>query len=92
MLSCKLGRWTPALVLAMRDRAVLLALVGVMLAIAAFDDGWLRPALLVAFVSKTSFLALFTTTRPHGAPMRRVARADAAALAVLALVVTLLAL
>ena len=79
----------PALALAMRHRAVLLALVGVLLAIAAFDDAWLRPALLVAIVSKVSFLALFATTRPHGAPMWRVAIADVAALAVLALVVAL---
>ena len=79
----------PELALAMRHRAVLLALVGVMLAIAAFDEAWLRPALLVAIVSKVSFLALFATTRPHGTPMRRVAIADVAALAVLALVVVL---
>ncbi|MBU6159509.1 MAG: hypothetical protein KGO50_00195 [Myxococcales bacterium] len=68
--------------------AVLLALVGVLLAIAAFHDTWL-PALLLAVVSKVSFLALFAMTRPHGAPMRRVAIADVAALAVLALVVAL---
>jgi hypothetical protein len=79
----------PALALAMRHRAVLLALVGVLLAIAAFDDAWLRPALLVAVVSKVSFLALFATTRPHRMQMRRVAIADVAALAVLALVVAL---
>jgi hypothetical protein len=77
----------PALALAMRHRAVLLALVGVLLGIAAFDEGWLRPALLVAFVSKLSFLALFAATRPHGAPMRRVAIADVGALVVLAAVV-----
>jgi hypothetical protein len=79
----------PALALAMRHRAVLLALVGVLLAIAAFDDAWLRPALLVAVVSKVSFLALFAKTRPHRMPMQRVAIADVAALAVLALVVAL---
>ena len=79
----------PALALAMRHRAVLLALVGVLLAIAALNDTWLRPALLVAVVSKVSFLALFAMTRPHGAPMRRVAIADVAALAVLALSVAL---
>ena len=79
----------PALALAMRHRAVLLALVGVLLAIAAFDDAWLRPSLLVAVVSKVSFLALFAMTRPHAAPMRRVAIADVAALAVLALAVAL---
>ncbi len=50
----------------MRHRAVFLALVGVMLGVAALDDAWLRPALLVAFVRKISFLALFATTGPHG--------------------------
>jgi hypothetical protein len=77
----------PALALAMRHRAVLLAMVGVMLAIAAFDERWLPPALLVAFVSKGAFLTLFAVTGPHGAPMRRVATADAGALVVLAAVV-----
>jgi hypothetical protein len=79
----------PALALAMRHRAVLLTLVGVLLGVAAFDASWLRPALLVAFVSKGAFLALFAITGPHGAPMRRVAVADIAALAVLAVVVAL---
>jgi hypothetical protein len=79
----------PALALAMRHRAVVLALVGVLLTIAAFDDAWLRPALLVAVVSKMSFLALFSATGPHGTPMRRVAIADVAALAVLALAIAL---
>ena len=77
----------PTLALAMRRRAVLLALVGVLRAIAAFDDAGLRPALLLAFLSQVSFLALFATTRSHGAPMQRVALADVAALAVLALAV-----
>jgi hypothetical protein len=79
----------PELALAMRHRAVLLALVGVTVAVAAFDDACLRPALRLAILSKVSFLALFATTRPHGAPMRRVVLADVAALAVLALVVAL---
>ncbi|MBU6287205.1 MAG: phosphopantetheine adenylyltransferase [Chloroflexi bacterium] len=79
----------PALALAMRHRAVLLTLVGVLLGVAAFDESWLRPALLVAFVSKGAFLTLFAITGHHGAPMRRVAIADVAALAVLALVVAL---
>jgi hypothetical protein len=79
----------PAMALAMRHRAVLLALVGVLLALAAFDDAWLRPALLVASLSKGAFLALFLVTRPHGAPMRRVAVADVAALALLCLAVAL---
>ena len=78
----------PALALAMRHRAVLLALVGVLLGVAAFDEVWLRPALFVAFASKLSFLALFAATRPHGAPMRRVAIADVGALVVLVGIIT----
>jgi hypothetical protein len=79
----------PALALAMRHRAVLLALVGVLLGVAAFDEQWLGPALLVAFVSKGAFLTLFAITGPHGAPMRRVAIADVAALVLLAAVVAM---
>ncbi len=79
----------PALELALRHRAVLLSLVGLLLGIAAFDDRWLRPALLVAFVSKGSFLALFARTGPHTAPMRRVAGADVVALVLLGVVVWL---
>jgi hypothetical protein len=75
-----------ALSLTMRHRAVLLALVGVLLALAAFDEAWWRPALLVALASKLSFLMLFAVTGPHGAPLRRVAFADVGALVVLAIV------
>jgi hypothetical protein len=77
----------PALGLAMRHRAVLLTLVGVLLGVAAYDESWLRPALLVAFVSKGAFLTLFAITGPHDAPMRRVAIADVGALVVLVAVV-----
>ncbi len=76
-----------ALSLTMRHRAVLLAMVGVLLALAAFDEAWWRPALLVALASKLSFLVLFAVTGPHGAPpLRRVAFADVGALVVLAFV------
>jgi len=73
----------PALSLAMRHRAVLLALVGALFGFAAFDEAWLRPALFVGFVSKIAFLVLFAITRPHDAPMRQVALADVIAIAVL---------
>ena len=80
---------SPALALAMRHRAVLLALVGVLLGLAALDDAWLPPALLVAFTSKLSFLGLYAATRPHAAPMRRVAIADVVAILVLGIVAAL---
>jgi hypothetical protein len=79
----------PALALAMRHRAVLLATVGLLLALAALDKAWLWPAVLVALVSKLSFLGLFLVTGPHGPPMRRVGIADLGALLVLALVLIL---
>ena len=72
-----------AMELAMRHRAVLLALVGLLLGLAAYDETWRRPALLAAGVSKGSFLLLFALTGPHDAPMRRVAFADVVALLVL---------
>ena len=72
-----------AMELAMRHRAVLLALVGLLLGLAAYDETWRRPALLVAGVSKGSFLLLFALTGPHEAPMRRVAIVDVVALLVL---------
>jgi hypothetical protein len=73
----------PALALILRHRAVFLALVGWLLALAAFDDAWWRPALLTAVVSKTSFLLLYRLTGPHGPALRRVAFADVGALVVL---------
>ncbi len=76
----------PALGLTMRHRAVLLAALGVFLALAAFDAAWWRPALLLALMSKLSFLVLFVVTGPHEPPLRRVALADAGALVVLTLV------
>ena len=77
-----------AMALAMRHRAVLLALVGLLLSIAAYDEAWRAPALLVAVVSKCSFLLLFGLTGPHDAPMRRVALADVVALLLLGVAAT----
>lgn len=79
----------PALELAMRHRAVLLALVGLLLGLAAYDEAWRRPALLVASVSKISFLVLFALTGPHERPMLRIAAADVIALMVLGVAATL---
>jgi hypothetical protein len=79
----------PALSLAIRHRAVLLALVGLLLGISLVDARWLPAALLVALVSKLSFLLLFALTGPHGPPMRRVALADVGALVLLGVAVAL---
>jgi hypothetical protein len=75
-----------AVALTLRHRAVLLATVGLLLALAAFDEAWWRPALLLPLTSKLSFLVLFGLTGPHEAPLRRVAAADVVALVVLAAV------
>jgi hypothetical protein len=79
----------PALELAMRHRAVLLSLVGVLLVLAAIDPAWLDAALLLAFASKGSFLVLYALTGRHGQQMRRVAIADTIALLALTVVVVL---
>ncbi len=74
----------PALRLAMRHRAVLLACVGLGLLVAAVDLAWWSAALTFAVVSKVTFLALFVLEgRPAG--MQRIAWADGVALLGLAL-------
>lgn len=73
----------PALSLTLRHRAVLLAAVGVFLALAAWDDRWWAPAMLLALMSKVTFLGLHALTGPHGAALTRVALSDAVALGVL---------
>lgn len=73
----------PSLALTMRHRAVLLAAVGLFLALAAWDERWWAPALLLALVSKLTFLGLFAATGPHGPALTRVALADVVALLVL---------
>jgi hypothetical protein len=76
----------PALAVTMRHRAVLLACVGVLLAVAAFDERWWAPASLVAWASKLAFLAIYALEGFPAGPLARVAWADLAALVVLAIV------
>jgi hypothetical protein len=69
----------PVLRLAMRHRAVLLACVGLALAVAAIEVSWWPAALAFAVISKVTFLALFVA---EGQPvsMQRIAWADGVAL------------
>lgn len=72
--------------LTMRHRAVLLGMVGVAFAFAAFRSEWWPPALALGLVSKLSFLVLFALTRPHLPALSRVALSDLIALGALGLV------
>lgn len=73
----------PDLVVLMRHRAVLFALLGALLVIAAFRPS-LQPAAFVAgFVSVASFMLLAWAEGPVNAALARVVRVDIAALACL---------
>lgn len=66
----------PNLVILMRHRAILLGIVGALLAVAAFEEP-LRPAASVAgFVSMLSFVAIAYGTPDRNAQLRRVAKVD----------------
>lgn len=76
---------TAELRVVMRHRAVLLGCVGAALIAAAIDRTWLWPAVIIAVVSKASFLAVYALEgRPVG--LRRVALADVVAVVCLPLV------
>ena len=79
----------PNLVILMRHRAVLFAVLGVFLLVAAFRRSMQPAAFLAGFVSVGSFLALAWSV-PHNPQLGRVVRADLAAL--ICLVIGVLAL
>ncbi len=70
--------------LLLRHRAVMLALLGSALVAAAAVPRWRKPVLVVAMIGKTSFITLVATTTGAHPELTTVARADVAALAVLA--------
>ncbi len=79
----------PNLVVLMRHRAILLAIVGALLAVAAFQEP-LRPAAAVAgFVSMLSFVAIAYAGSGVNAKLRRVAHVDIVASVLLAVAVLL---
>ncbi len=76
---------SPDLEILMRHRAILLAIVGALLAAAAFHAP-LRPIALVAgLVSMVSFIVIALVVGGYGAPLRRVAVVDLVATAALVL-------
>ncbi|MFX4293277.1 phosphopantetheine adenylyltransferase [Streptomyces bohaiensis] len=77
------------LTMLLRHRAVLLALVGVGLLVAAFLPALRPAAITAAAVSMGSFLLFAYTTADLGAATVRVARIDIAALALLAVAAAL---
>ncbi len=73
----------PNLAILMRHRAVLFALLGVFLLVAAVRPAWQPAALVAGFVSVLSFLALAKTVGDTNAQLQRVFAADVVALACL---------
>ena len=73
----------PNLVLLMRHRAVLFALLGLVLAAAAFRPRWRGVALGAGYASVLGFLALALATAGLNAALQRVVLADWVALAAL---------
>ena len=70
-----------ALLLLMRHRALLLAIVGVLLAVAAFVRSWRTPATVVGLLSMRSFVALYFVLPTESSKMADVALIDAMAMA-----------
>ena len=77
------------LVLLMRHRAVLLALVGALLVVAAFRPSLRRTAIAVALVSKISFELLFLLAPVLHPALSRVALSDAISIVLLVAVLAL---
>jgi hypothetical protein len=73
----------PNLAILMRHRAVLFALLGVFLLVAAVRPAWQPAALVAGFVSVLSFLALAWSVGGTNAQLQRVFAADVVALACL---------
>jgi hypothetical protein len=73
----------PNLVILMRHRAVLFALLGVFLLVAAVRPAWQPAALAAGFVSVGSFLWLAWSVGGTNAQLARVVTADVVALACL---------
>jgi hypothetical protein len=75
--------------LLLRHRAVMLALLGVVLLVAAAVPNWRRPVLVVAVIGKASFIVLVATTAGTNPELTLVAVADVGAVAALAVAAAL---
>ncbi len=73
----------PGLVLLLRHRAVLLALVGLALFAGIAVPEWRGPVIVLALISKLSFLGLIAVTPATTALISRVAKVDAVTSALL---------
>jgi hypothetical protein len=67
---------SPDLEILMRHRAIVLAIVGGLLAVAAFHVPLRRSALVAGLVSMVSFILIAGAVGEYGAPLRRVAVID----------------
>jgi hypothetical protein len=74
----------------MRHRAVLLAILGLLLIGAAFRTAWRVPAIAAAVISKVTFLTLMRIEAPGTGPLDRIAAFDIGALLALATVIALM--
>jgi len=74
----------PNLLVLMRHRAVLFAIVGALLIAAAFRSAWRAAALMAGFVSMLSFVALAWLVGDVNGELRRVAVVDLVLSAILA--------
>ncbi len=72
------------LLVLMRHRALLLALLGAGLIAAAFRPAWRAPAIVAAVASKLVFIGLYANAAAPTAELGRVAAMDVLALALLA--------
>ena len=72
-----------ALLLLMRHRALLLAIVGVLLAVAAFVRSWRVPATTAGLLSMGSFIALYIMVPAAMPKLAKVAFIDAVAMVLL---------
>lgn len=72
-----------ALLLLMRHRALLLAIVGVLLAVAAFVRSWRVPATVAGLLSMVTFIAMVAMSGGELAKLQRVMWIDVGAVALL---------
>jgi hypothetical protein len=72
-----------AMVLLMRHRALLLAIVGVLLAVAAFVRSWRAPATVAGLLSMGTFVLLYAMAGTEMAKLARIAAIDGGAMVLL---------
>lgn len=71
------------LLILLRHRALLFAVLGLLLLAAAFHAPWRLPALVAGFASMSGFIVIAHLAGGHGAAINRIVIADAAGIVVL---------